>query len=166
MTQSSEQSTIWLTRKTFDRLQGELEERTGPVRAELVDRISSSRDEGDLKENGGYHAAKDEQGKNEARIRQLEEMLRSATTDASADDGVVSPGKLVSYRYAGDDEVERLLLGARDIAEDEGDVEVISPQSPLGGALVGAAKGETIDFTAPNGKQLKIEIVDAVPYAG
>ena len=166
MTQSSEQSTIWLTRKTFDRLQGELEDRTGPVRAELVDRISSSRDEGDLKENGGYHAAKDEQGKNEARIRQLEEMLRSATTAASADDGMVSPGKLVSYRYAGDDEVERLLLGARDIAEDEGDVEVISPQSPLGGALVGAEKGETIDFTAPNGKQLKIEIVDAVPYAG
>ena len=166
MTQSSEQSTIWLTRKTFDRLQGELEDRMGPVRAELVERISSSRDEGDLKENGGYHAAKDDQGKNEARIRQLEEMLSTASTDASADDGVVSPGKVVSYRYAGDDEVEQLLLGARDIADDEDEVEVISPQSPLGGALLGAAKGETVDFAAPNGKKLKIEIVDAVPYAG
>ncbi|MFC5177297.1 transcription elongation factor GreA [Nocardioides taihuensis] len=166
MTQSSDQSTIWLTRKTFDRLQGELEERTGAVRAELVERISSSRDEGDLKENGGYHAAKDEQGKNEARIRQLEEMLRSASTEPSLDDGVVSPGKVVRYRYAGDDEVEQLLLGARDIADDESDIEVISPQSPLGSALVGAAKGQTVDFTAPNGKQLKIEIVDAVPYEG
>ena len=166
MTQSSDQSTIWLTRKTFDRLQGELEERTGAVRAELVERISSSRDEGDLKENGGYHAAKDEQGKNEARIRQLEEMLRSASTEASPDDGVVSPGKVVRYRYAGDDEVEQLLLGARDIADDESDIEVISPQSPLGSALVGAGKGQTVDFTAPNGKQLKIEIIDAVPYEG
>src|SRR5262249_28743411 len=73
----------WLTQQTFDRLNAELEERRGPLRAEIVERISSARDEGDLKENGGYHAAKDEQGTNEARIRQLEEMLSGATTKAA-----------------------------------------------------------------------------------
>jgi transcription elongation factor GreA len=102
----------------------------------------------------------------EARIRQLEEMLGHATTDQSPSDGVVSPGKVVSYRYAGDDEVETFLLGSRDIAEDQDDVEVFSPQSPLGAALLGATKGETVDFKAPNGKTLQIEIIDAVPYAG
>lgn len=160
----SEQTSIWLTKKTFDRLQAELENLQGPARAEIIARISSARDEGDLKENGGYHAAKDEQGKIEARIRQLEEMLSQVTTETSPDDGVVAPGKVVSYRYAGDDEVERFLLGARDIAEDQDAVEVFSPQSPLGAALVGSRKGDTVDFNAPNGKTLQIEIVDATPY--
>jgi transcription elongation factor GreA len=166
MTQSSEQTTVWLTQKTFARLNGELEELRGPKRAEVIARISAARDEGDLKENGGYHAAKDEQGKMEARIRQLEEMLRHVTTEPSADDGIVSPGKVVGYRYAGDDETETFLLGAREIDDDETDVEVFSPQSPLGAALLGAAAGETIDFEAPNGKKLKIEIVSATPYTG
>ena len=166
MTQSGEQTSIWLTKKTFDRLQAELENLQGPARAEIIARISAARDEGDLKENGGYHAAKDEQGKIEGRIRQLEEMLTHVTTEPSPEDGVVGPGKVVSYRYEGDDEVEKFLLGARDIADDQDDVEVFSPQSPLGAALVGAAKGETVDFNAPNGKTLRIEIVDAVPYAG
>ncbi len=166
MTQSSERTSIWLTKKTFDRLQAELENLQGPARSEIIARISAARDEGDLKENGGYHAAKDEQGKIEARIRQLEEMLTHVTTEASTNDGVVGPGKVVSYRYEGDDEVEKFLLGARDIAEDQDDVEVFSPQSPLGSALVGAAKGDTVDFNAPNGKTLRIEIVDAVPYEG
>ena len=131
---------------------------------EVIERISSARDEGDLKENGGYHAAKDEQGKIEARIHQLEDMLRTATTDVPEDDGVVSPGKLVTYRYAGDDEDEVFLLGAREVDDDHEDVEVFSPQSPLGSAMLGATKGSTIDFEAPNGKTLKIEIIDAVPF--
>src|SRR5689334_16797738 len=127
MTQSSEQTTVWLTQTTFDRLNGELEDLRGPKRAEVIARISAARDEGDLKENGGYHAAKDEQGKIEARIRQLEEMLRHATTEPSPDDHVVSPGKVVTYRYAGDDDTETFLLGAREIDDDESEVEVFSP---------------------------------------
>lgn len=158
-------STVWLTQKTFDRLNGELEDLKGPRRSEIIARISAARDEGDLKENGGYHSAKDEQGKIEGRIRQLEDMLRQATTEPATDDGRVSAGKLVTYRYEGDDETERFLLGSRDIDDDESDVEVFSPQSPLGHALTGAAKGETVDFEAPNGRTLKIEIVDAVPYS-
>jgi transcription elongation factor GreA len=164
MTQSAQPTQVWLTQKTYDRLNAELEDLKGPRRQEVIERISSARDEGDLKENGGYHAAKDEQGKIEARIIQLEEMLSLASTEKSADDGLVSPGKLVTYRYAGDDETEKFLLGAREVDDDHEDVEVFSPQSPLGSALLGAAKGSTIDFEAPNGKTLKIEIVDAVPF--
>jgi len=154
----------WLTQQTFDRLHAELEERRGPLRAEIVDRISSARAEGDLKENGGYHAAKDEQGTNEARIRQLEEMLSGATTEASADDQTVSAGKVVSYRYDGDDNDESFLLGAREIAEDHTDVEVYSPESPLGAAMLGHKAGETVDFEQPNGRTAKIAIVSAVPF--
>jgi len=155
---------IWLTQQTFDRLNAELEDRRGRVRAEIVERISSARDEGDLKENGGYHAAKDEQGTNEGRIRQLEEMLGSATTEPSPDDQEVSPGKVVTYRYDGDDE-EQFLLGARDIAEDNTDIEVYSPESPLGAALLGHKVGETVDFEQPNGRVAKVEIMSAVPFA-
>jgi transcription elongation factor GreA len=156
---------IWLTQQTFDRLNAELEHLRGPARAEVIERISSARDEGDLKENGAYHAAKDEQGKMEGRIRQLEEMLGQVTTEPSPDDHTVSAGKVVTYRFAGDDE-EKFLLGAREIAEDHIDIDVYSPQSPLGSALVGAKAGETVDFEQPNGKVAKIEIVSAVPYAG
>jgi transcription elongation factor GreA len=156
----------WLTQQTFDRLHAELEERRGPLRAEIVERISSARDEGDLKENGGYHAAKDEQGKIEARIRQLEEMLSGATTKPADDDQTVSAGKVVTYRFDGDDDQESFLLGAREIAEDHTDVEVYSPESPLGSALLGHKSGETVDFEQPNGRTAKIEIVTAVPFAG
>ena len=157
---------IWLTQQTFDRLNAELEDRRSRVRAEIVERISSARDEGDLKENGGYHAAKDEQGTNEGRIRQLEEMLKDATTKPSADDQTVSAGKVVTYRYDGDDEDESFLLGAREIAEDHTEIEVYSPQSPLGAALEGHKAGETVDFEQPNGRVAKIAIVSAVPFSG
>ncbi len=165
MTEPTQPSrTVWMTPKTHERLQAELDDLRGPLRAEIIARISAARDEGDLKENGGYHAAKDEQGKMEGRIRQLEEQLSQTTTEPSADDGVVSAGKLVTYRYVGDEGTEQFLLGARDIDDDEPDVEVFSPQSPLGAAMLGAAKGETVDFDAPNGRKLKLEIVDAVPF--
>ena len=166
MTQSAQPASVWLTKKTFDRLSAELEDLRGPRRQEVIERISSARDEGDLKENGGYHAAKDEQGTNEARIRQLEELLSTATTAPSPDDHEVSAGKLVTYRYAGDDEAEKFLMGAREIEDDyeDDDFEVFSPQSPLGAALNGARKGETVEFEAPNGRTQRIEILDAVPF--
>jgi transcription elongation factor GreA len=155
---------IWLTQQTFDRLTAELEERRGPIRAEIVERISAARDEGDLKENGGYHAAKDEQGTNEARIRQLEDMLSGVTTEPAKDDGKVSPGKVVTHKFDGDDE-ESFLLAARDVADDDGiGVNVFSPESPLGAALVGHSTGETVDFEQPNGRVAKIEIISAVPF--
>ncbi len=163
MTTPAQPTQVWLTQTTFARLTAELEDLKGPRRQEIIERISSARDEGDLKENGGYHAAKDEQGKIEARIIQLEEMLSHVSTEPSPDDHTVSPGKVVTYRYAGDDEDEVFLLGAREI-DDDHEIEVFSPQSPLGAAMVGATKGSTVDFDAPNGKTLKLEIVDAVPF--
>jgi len=167
VTQSTEQDVIWLTQDAFDKLQGELENLRGPVRAEIVARISAAREEGDLKENGGYHAAREEQGKIEARIRQLEDMLRRAQVgETPADDGVVEPGMKVSYRFVGDDEVETFLLGAREMEETTAGLQVFSPQSPLGAAIIGAKKGDTVSYAAPHGKELKVEIVDAVPYTG
>ena len=164
--QSSERSTIWLTQDAYDKLQRELDNLRGPVRSEIIARISAARDEGDLKENGGYHAAREEQGKTEARIRQLEDMLRRAEVgETPADDGVVEPGMKVTYRFVGDADVETFLLGAREMA-DTTDVQVFSPQSPLGGAIIGHKKGETVPYTAPNGKTLEVEIVDAVPFTG
>jgi transcription elongation factor GreA len=166
VTQSSEQNVIWLTQEAFDKLQDELEHLRGPVRSEVIARISAAREEGDLKENGGYHAAREEQGKVEGRIRQLEDMLRRAEVgDTPADDGVVEPGMKVTTRFVGDDEVEVFLLGAREIETPE-DLEVYSPQSPLGSAIIGKKKGDEVDFEAPNGKVLQVEIVDAVPYSG
>jgi transcription elongation factor GreA len=164
MTQSSEHDTIWLTQEAHDKLGAELEHLSGPIRQEIIGRISSARDEGDLKENGGYHAAKDEQGKVEARIRQIQEMLRRAEVGTAADDGTVSPGMKVTIRFVGDSETETFLLGHREIEDDE--IEVFSPQSPLGGAILGARKGDTVAYTAPTGKELQVEIVDAEPYAG
>ena len=163
-TSTASANVTWLTQEAFDRLQAELDHLSGPARAEISARIGAARAEGDLKENGGYHAAKDEQGTNEARIRQLEEMLSGATTEAAADDQTVSAGKVVTYRYDGDDDEESFLLGAREIAEDHTDIEVYSPESPLGLALLGHKAGETVDFEQPNGRTAKIAIVSAVPF--
>jgi transcription elongation factor GreA len=165
MSQSTEQGTIWLTQVAYDKLQAELAHLKGPVRDEIVQRISEARDEGDLKENGGYHAAREEQGKNEGNIRLLEDTLRKAVTDRPADDGTVSVGTVVTYKFEGDsdDEAERFLLGARE-NEDYVDVEVFSPQAPLGTALLGATKGDTVAFEAPTGKTLQVVVLDAKPY--
>ncbi|MDX6323970.1 MAG: transcription elongation factor GreA [Nocardioidaceae bacterium] len=163
MTQPTEHDVVWLTQEAFGKLQDELDHLRGPVREEIVARISAARDEGDLKENGGYHAAKEEQGKTEARIRQLEDMLRRAQVgETPADDGVVEPGMVVTVKFVGEADEEKFLLGAREMAE--GDLQVYSPQSPMGSAIVGKRRGEKVGFTAPNGKQLRVEIVDAVPY--
>ena len=170
MTQaSSETSTIWLTQDAFDKLQAELDNLRGPVRSEIVARISAAREEGDLKENGGYHAAREEQGKTEARIRQLEDMLRRAEVgETPADTGVVEPGMKVTYKFAGDsdDEAETFLLGAREMEDTTDGLRVYSPQSPLGAAIIGHRKGDEVSYEAPNGKKLEVQIVDAVPYTG
>ena len=158
---------IWLTQEAYDKLQAELADLEGPQRAEIVARISAARDEGDLKENGGYHAARDEQGRLEGRILQLKDMLRRAEVgETPPDDGVVEPGMVVTYKFDGDedDEAESFLLGAREI-EPEG-LTVYSPQSPIGSALTGHKVGEKVSYEAPNGKQIEVVILDAKPFVG
>jgi transcription elongation factor GreA len=158
------QDKIWLTQEAYDKLKAELENLRGPVRHEIIDRISNARDEGDLKENGGYHAAKDEQGKVEARIRQIEEMLRRASVgETPQDNGIVEPGMKVTYKFVGDDDTSTFLLGNK--ALEDGTIDVFSPESPLGAAILGAKVGDQVSYTAPTGKTLQVEVVEAKPYA-
>ncbi len=167
MTQT-DQSKIWLTSEALQKLQADLENLKGPVRQEIVARISAARDEGDLKENGGYHAAKEDQGKLEGRIRQLEDMLlRAEVGETPPDDGIVEPGMVVTYKFVGDDddEAETFLLGAREIEDVESDLKAYSPQSPIGSAILGKKQGDKATYEV-NGKHLEVEILKAVPYAG
>ncbi|MFK0074191.1 transcription elongation factor GreA [Arthrobacter woluwensis] len=164
MSSTNSASAAWLTQEAYDRLKAELEHLSGPGRAEIVQKIEAARQEGDLKENGGYHAAKEEQGKIEARIRQLTVLLRDAQVGAApADDGVVEPGMLVVAKIAGDE--EKFLLGSREIAGSS-DIDVFSEKSPLGSAIIGHKEGETLSYTAPNGKEISVEILSAKPFTG
>jgi transcription elongation factor GreA len=146
-----------LSQAAYDRLEAEYEDLTTRGRVEIARKIEAARELGDLSENGDYHAAKEEQGKMEGRIRQISVMLENAEI-VQADNGEhVSHGSVVAIRYAGDDEVERYLVGS--IEERHDDLEVISPSSPLGEALIGSAPGESVTFTAPTGAELQVEIV-------
>jgi transcription elongation factor GreA len=165
MTETTPSTVVWLTQAKYDELKGELEQLRGPRRAELVKRVSDARDEGDLKENAGYHAARDELGKLDGRASQLTDMLeRAKVGETPANDGVVNPGMQVTISLAGNKQT--FLLGAREMASDDSDLDVFSPQSPLGQAINGAQRGDTVSYEAPNGKQFEVEILEAVPYAG
>lgn len=158
-------ATQWLTQEAHDRLSAELEALSTTGRTEIAKRIEAARDEGDLKENGGYHAAKDEQGKMEARIRTLTELLRTATVGVAPDaHGVVEPGTVVTATIMGDD--ERFLLGSREIVGDDSDIDVYSEASPLGQAILGAKIGDTVSYIAPNGREISVTIVDVSTYTG
>jgi transcription elongation factor GreA len=154
----------WLTQEAFDRLAAELEELSTHGREEIAKRIEAAREEGDLKENGGYHAAKDEQGKQEARIRQLTELLRHAEVgEAPESSGVVEPGTVISAIVAGDDTT--FLLGSREIAGDS-ELDVYSEQSPVGAAILGLKVGDRTSYTAPNGREIAVEITGVETWAG
>ena len=153
----------WLTQEAYDRLSAEYEHLSGPARIEIAKKIEAAREEGDLKENGGYHAAKEEQGKMEARIRQLRQLLENAKVgQAPADDGIVEPGMVVTVRYEGDDDTLTFLLGSREDAG--GALDVYSPSSPLGAALLGKKIGDTAVYALPKGNKMSVEVVDAKPY--
>ena len=154
----------WLTQEAFDRLTAELDHLKGAGRTEIADKIEAARSEGDLKENGGYHAAREEQAKQEARINQLTALLRDAEVgEAPADDGVVESGMVVTATIAGRE--KRFLVGSREAAKGM-DIDVFSESSPLGQALIGHAKGEKVSYVAPNGSTIEVDIRDAVPFAG
>jgi transcription elongation factor GreA len=165
MTEPTQGDVVWLTQAKYVELKAELERLRGAGRAEVVKKVSDARDEGDLKENGGYHAAREELGKIDGRVQQLIDMLeRAEVGETPADDGVVEPGMKVTVELLGLDMRETFLFGAREMADDG--IKVYSPQSPLGQSIHGARTGETVTYTLPNGKEQKAEIVEAVPYAG
>lgn len=161
---SSEAPVTFLTQDAYDRLASELEHLSTTGREEIAKRIESAREEGDLKENGGYHAAKDEQGKQEARIRTLKALLKDATVgEAPESHGVVESGTVVTAVVAGGEEV--FLLGNREIAVDSV-LDVYSEASPLGAAILGLKEGEKTTYTTPNGRQIAVEVVKVETYTG
>jgi len=147
-----------LSREAYDRLLAELEDLTTRGRVDIAQTIETARELGDLKENADYHAARDDQGRMEARIRQLQSLVDHAViVDGTEGTDSVAAGSVVALRYEGDDDADRYLVGS--IEERRADVAVVSPASPLGRALLGHRKGDTVTYQAPGG-ELKVEIVD------
>jgi transcription elongation factor GreA len=162
------ETTHWLTQDAHDRLAAELEERQTAVRTEITRRIAAAREEGDLRENGGYHAAKDEQGKNEARIRQLRHMLEHAEIGTPpAEEGQAAHGMIVEVEMVSTGRRMRFLLGSREeAAHAPKELQVVSPTSPMGAAVDGARVGDEVSYTTPAGKQMLARISHVEPYVG
>jgi transcription elongation factor GreA len=167
MSENTSTETIWLTQDAHDKLAAELDHLTGAGRSEVAAKIAAAREEGDLRENGGYHAARDEQGQQEARIRQLTDMLRRAKVgDAPQDSDEVAPGMQVTIAFFGDkSDTETFLLGSREVLGlDDSQDAVYSPQSPLGSAILGKRPGDEVGYDAPNGKPISVTILKVEPY--
>src|SRR6476661_9531958 len=145
-----------LSQQAYDRLQEELAERSGPRRKEISAWIERAREHGDIKENADYDAAKNEQGHNEARIRQIEAILRDAVIVEQGNAEVVEPGVLVELRHEGEDETAIYLVGSIEERHDKYDV--VSTRSPLGQALLGSAPGETVTYQGPR-RELSVVVV-------
>ncbi|HAM27502.1 MAG TPA: transcription elongation factor GreA [Microbacteriaceae bacterium] len=161
---SNETTETWLTQEAFDRRSAELEQLAGAGRTDIAKKIEAAREEGDLKENGGYHAAKEEQGKIEARIRVLTELLRHAKVgEAPQSTGVVQSGTVVTANILGEESV--FLLGSREIVGEDSDLDVYSEGSPLGTAILGHKVGDTTSYIAPNGKEITVQVVNVETYS-
>ncbi len=146
-----------LSRAAYDRLKAEFEDLRTRGRVDIARRIEAARELGDLSENGDYHAAKEEQGKMEGRIGRLSVLLNnSRIVEDTAPADKVRVGCVVSIRYEGDTDIEKYLVGS--IEERHSDYTVMSPGSPLGQALLGAAAGDVVSYQAPGGA-LRVEVV-------
>lgn len=154
---------MWLTQEAFDKLTKELEYLKGEGRTKISNKIAEARSEGDLSENGGYHAARDEQGQAEARILQLDQMLRNAKVgEKPVESDKVAPGSKVTVCYFDDkSDTETFLLGSREMmnVDKSMDTSVYSPQSPLGGAVIGLRPGESTSYQAPSGKSIRVTVL-------
>ena len=162
------QPTVWLTQEAYDKLDSELTYLKEVGRPEVTEKIASAREEGDLKENGGYHAAREEQGQQEARIAQLEDLLRRAEVGEAASGDEVVPGTKVTIAFDGDeDDTDTFLLGSREVLgldEAADEINVYSPQSPLGAAIVGKKIGENASYETPTGATIEVKIIKVEPF--
>lgn len=149
-----------LSRDAFERLQAELEERSGAQRVEISKWIERAREHGDIRENADYDAAKNEQGHNEARIRHLESLLRNATVVDGSEGDVVAPGTIVEVRTDDDEETTEYLVGS--IEERHDTFDVLSTSSPLGQALMGATPGQVVEYQGPK-RTFQVEVVSVRP---
>ena len=148
---------VHLSQAAYDRIKAEHDDLVTRGRIDIARKIEAARELGDLSENGDYHAAKEEQGKMAGRILHLEKLLENAVIVDTAEATEVAPGVIVGIRYEGDTDVERYLLGS--IEERHDDVDVMSPGSALGQALIGGKVGDTVEYETPTGARLKVEIV-------
>ena len=162
---SSDASPAWLSQDAYDRLQAELDEHIAN-RPVIAAEINARREEGDLRENGGYHAAKEEQCKQESRIRYLQELLRTANVGEPPAADKVGPGTVVTIYFDDDQsDTETFLLGSREISSTT-DLTVYSPESALGQAILGAGTGQTVTYTAPSGADIKVTVIKFEPFGG
>ena len=160
---SSEASKTWLSQDAYDRLQAELDELIA-ARPAVAAEINARREEGDLRENGGYHAAREEQSRQEGRILYLKEFLRKAEVGEAPSADNVAPGTVVTIYFDDDkSDTETFLLGSREIAATT-DYTVYSPESALGKAILGAGPGQTVTYTAPSGADIKVTVVECAPF--
>ena len=160
----TETAGTWLTQEAHDRLQDEYNYLMGEGRSVIAKEIDERRQEGDLKENGGYHAAREEQAKQEGRIAQLKHLLETATVgEPTSGDGTVESGMVVTADVAG--RQMRFLVGSREVAGGA-DIDVFSAQSPLGAALLGKKPGDQTSYTAPNGNDIAVTVIAAEPFSG
>jgi transcription elongation factor GreA len=148
-----------LSRAAHQRLVDEYEDLTTRGRIEVAQKIERARELGDLSENGDYHAAKDEQGHMEGRIRHLEAILEHCEIVDVVDDGTVKPGSVVNILFEGDDEDEAQTFLLASLEERHEDYELMSPQSALGQALMGARVGDFVSYITPTGASLRVEVV-------
>ncbi|MEV0727813.1 MULTISPECIES: transcription elongation factor GreA [Polymorphospora] len=164
-TTDREAPATWLSQDAYDRLQAELNELIA-ARPVIAAEINARREEGDLRENGGYHAAREEQGKQEGRIRYLQELLRTAQVGEAPAADKVAPGTVVTIYFDEDSsDTETFLLGSREISATT-DLTVYSPESALGKAILGSGAGQTVTYTAPSGADIKVTVVKFEPYGG
>lgn len=147
-------SATYLSQDAYTRLKAELDALKTSGREQISHEIEVARAHGDLRENAEYHAAKDEQGRMEARIRQLETLLRDVTIGEPVSAEVAAAGVVVALNIDGD--VETFLLGSREDHHD--DYEILSTESPMGQAVLGARQGDTVTFETPSGSTINLTI--------
>ncbi len=164
-TPNREAPAAWLSQDAYDRLAAELQQLIAD-RPVIAAEINARREEGDLRENGGYHAAREEQGKQEGRIRYLQEFLRTAQVGEAPAADTVAAGMVVTIYFDDDaDDTETFLLGSREIAATT-ELTVYSPESAVGHAIMGAKPGDTVSYTAPSGAAVKVTVIKFEPFAG
>lgn len=152
----------WLTPSAHQKLVEEYEHLTTTGRVEITQKIAEARDHGDLRENAEYHAAKDEQGMQEARIRQLKHILDTAEIREAEDDGTVGIGTVATVVDADGDEMEIFVANQENRVRG---LVLASPESPMGSALLGAKPGDSVTYEAPGGT-FTVEVTGVRVYEG
>ena len=156
-------TTIWLTHEAFAKLRQEYDYLTTTGREIISKRIGAARDEGDLSENAGYHAAREEQGQMELRIRRLKSILDSAQVgEACQSNDIVRPGSTVTVAYDADaQDTDTFLLGSREMlsSDDTRTIQIYSPQSPMGAAVIGHGVGDEVSYETPTGRTISLRVI-------